>query len=217
MSDKFDALPEEKRQKILTACLDEFAEHGYVNASTNRIVRAAGISKGLLFHYFESKKKLFLYVLDLTIKTLVQKMNKYSAPLTGDFFDSMWQYALLKTRVAVEEPQMYRIMYDAYLNLPEDIKDELTQRYGQMLSDQRKSYIMKIDPSKLREGVTAEMAANLITDFLDGYYKRNIDSYKAYTPDGFLEKLEDIKEDMMKYMDIIKRAVYKDEEQGTNV
>jgi TetR/AcrR family transcriptional regulator len=212
MSGNFEALPEDKRQKILDACLDEFAEYGYINASTNRIVRAAGISKGLLFHYFESKKKLFLYVLDYTLSTLIQKMSKYSASLTGDFFDTMWQYSLIKTRIAVEEPQMYHIMYDAYLNLTEDIKDELMQRYGQMLSDQRKAFCMKMDAAKLREGVTAETAANIVMDFLDGYYRRNIDYYKTFSPEQFLVELENIKEDMKRYMDVIRRAVYKDGE-----
>lgn len=212
MSEKFDALPKEKRRKILDACLDEFAEHGYENASTNRIVKAAGISKGLLFHYFESKKKLFLYVLDYVVSTLIQKMSKYSAPLTGDFFDTMWQYALIKTRIAVEEPQMYRIVYDAYLNLPKDIKNDLMQRYGAILSDQRKAFVMKMDASKLREGVTSETAANIVMDFLDGYYQRNVESYKTYTPEEFLEKIDDIKDDMKRYMDIIKRAVYKEGE-----
>ena len=76
MSDKMDALPEDKRRKILQASLNEFAAHGYLGASTNRIVAAAGISKELLFHYFGSKKKLFLYVLDYTIRHLTEKMAR---------------------------------------------------------------------------------------------------------------------------------------------
>ena len=87
MSERLESLPEDKRQKILQASLDEFAEHGYLNASTNRIVQAAGISKGLLFHYFGSKKKLFLYVLDHTIDHLIKKISAYSAPLSGEFFE----------------------------------------------------------------------------------------------------------------------------------
>ena len=47
---------EEKKQKIYQAALEEFVEHGYQNASTNRITQRAGISKGLLFHYFKNKK-----------------------------------------------------------------------------------------------------------------------------------------------------------------
>ena len=53
--EKFNSLDEEKRQKILDAALMEFAEHGYEKASTNRIVKEAGIGKGMLFYYFKSK------------------------------------------------------------------------------------------------------------------------------------------------------------------
>ncbi len=42
--------------------MEEFTIGGYENASTNKIVEKAGISKGLLFHYFGNKKGLFVYV-----------------------------------------------------------------------------------------------------------------------------------------------------------
>jgi AcrR family transcriptional regulator len=211
MSEFLEALPEEKREKILQASLDEFAEHGYLNASTNRIVKAAGISKGLLFHYFGSKKKLFLYVLDHTIRHLMEKMTRYSAALTGDLFETLGQYALIKMRIGIEEPQMYHILYDVYVNLPEEIKDELMARYGKILSGQRKSFLMTMDASKLRDGVTAETAANLITDFLDGYYQRNIEVYKTMTPDELLASMDGMKEEIMGYLHIIRRGIYRDE------
>ncbi len=44
--------------------LMEFAVKGYDLASTNEMVKAAGISKGALFHYFASKKDLFLFLCD---------------------------------------------------------------------------------------------------------------------------------------------------------
>lgn len=209
MSERLDALPKDKREKILSACLTEFAEHGYTNASTNRIVQAAGISKGLLFHYFENKKKLFLYVLDYTIEHLMKKMSTYTVVLSGDFFEQLGQYAIIKMRIGMEEPEMYHILYDVYLNLPQDIKNELLQRYGQILSDQRKAFIMTMDASKLRDGVTVETAANLIIDFLDGYYQRNIAYFKTKTPDELLTSLDDLKDDMMGYLNIIKQGLYK--------
>jgi AcrR family transcriptional regulator len=212
MSEHLDALPEDKRQKILIASLDEFAGHGYINASTNRIVQAAGISKGLLFHYFGNKKKLFLYVLDYTIHYLMEKMNRYSAALTGDLFETLGQYALIKMQIGIEEPQMYHILYDVYVNLPAEIKKDLMERYGQILADQRKTFIMTMDASKLREGVTVEAAANLITDFLDGYYQRSIEDYKKKTPDEILASMDEMKDDIMGYLNIIKRGIYKDEQ-----
>lgn len=210
LKEKLKALPDDKRQKILAASIAEFAEHGYENASTNRIVVAAGISKGLLFHYFGSKKRLFLFVLGHIINILMAKMNTYSAGLTGDLFATMGEIALIKTRISIEEPEMYRILFDVFLNLPRDIKKELTQIYGGILSDQRKAFTLKIDPAKLRDGITPEIAANLIADFLDGYYQRNLELFKKYTPEEFIRMFSDIREDLMRYMEIIRRAVYKD-------
>jgi AcrR family transcriptional regulator len=44
----FFNLPEEKREKIFSAAVDEFAEYGLDNASTNRIVKNSGIAKKFL-------------------------------------------------------------------------------------------------------------------------------------------------------------------------
>ena len=64
MSDSFNLLDEEKRQKIVNAALKEFSQSGYEKASTNKIISSADISKGSLFNYFENKKQLFLYLFD---------------------------------------------------------------------------------------------------------------------------------------------------------
>jgi AcrR family transcriptional regulator len=61
---------DEKRTRILTAAMSEFALHGYKSANTNRIVKEAGVSKGLLFHYFGSKRELYLYLLDYALRLL---------------------------------------------------------------------------------------------------------------------------------------------------
>mgnify|MGYP001006429114 FL=1 len=54
-------IDEQKRQRVIRASIEEFAK-GYEVASTNEIVRKAGISKGLLFHYFGNKKNLYMSV-----------------------------------------------------------------------------------------------------------------------------------------------------------
>lgn len=59
----FFNLPEEKREKIVNAAIDEFAEYGLENASTNRIVANSGIAKGSFYQYFADKQDVFLYLL----------------------------------------------------------------------------------------------------------------------------------------------------------
>lgn len=49
---------DEKKSQIIHAALKLFSENGYHGTSTSMIAKAAGISKGLLYHYIESKEKL---------------------------------------------------------------------------------------------------------------------------------------------------------------
>jgi len=58
-------LPNEKRETILEAAVDEFAEYGLENASTNRIVKNSGIAKGSFYQYFEDKQDVFMYLLSV--------------------------------------------------------------------------------------------------------------------------------------------------------
>jgi AcrR family transcriptional regulator len=50
---------EERREEILDAALEEFAERGYHGASTEDIARRAGISQPYVFRLFGTKKELF--------------------------------------------------------------------------------------------------------------------------------------------------------------
>ncbi len=60
MTELFSRIPEEKRNRVIEAAINEFATYGYMNANTNKIARQAGISIGSLFQYFENKEDLFL-------------------------------------------------------------------------------------------------------------------------------------------------------------
>ena len=50
-------LKKEKQDRMINAALKVFAMNGYQKASTDDIVKEAGISKGLLFHYFAPQNK----------------------------------------------------------------------------------------------------------------------------------------------------------------
>ena len=60
----FFNLPKEKRETVMNAAIEEFAEYGLENASTNRIVKNSGIAKGSFYQYFEDKQDVFMHMLD---------------------------------------------------------------------------------------------------------------------------------------------------------
>lgn len=63
-----------RKNRILEAALIEFAEKGYKKASTNTIVREAKVSKGLLFHYFISKKELYIHLYNHALETITSEL-----------------------------------------------------------------------------------------------------------------------------------------------
>ena len=59
---RFAKLPPAQQEAILKSALDEFAAHGFRDASLNRVIEASGISKGSMYYYFEGKGDLYAYV-----------------------------------------------------------------------------------------------------------------------------------------------------------
>ena len=66
-TEMFLKLDEEKRERVLSAAINEFADKNYNNASMNVVVKTAGISKGALFKYFRSKAGLFGFVYKMAL------------------------------------------------------------------------------------------------------------------------------------------------------
>ncbi len=71
---------------MINAALKIFALNGYDHASTDDIVKEARISKGLLFHYFESKIGVFSFVYDYCVKYLTLELQSAVDPSETSFF-----------------------------------------------------------------------------------------------------------------------------------
>lgn len=77
MNPKFYALPQEKQRAILNAGFHVFSQNTYKKSPMSEIAEAAGISKALLFHYFQNKKELYLFLWDTCARIMdVNAMEK---------------------------------------------------------------------------------------------------------------------------------------------
>ena len=57
---RFESLDKSLKARILDVSKQEFAAHGYQEASYNKIIQKIGISKGSMYYYFENKEDLFI-------------------------------------------------------------------------------------------------------------------------------------------------------------
>ncbi len=75
--DQYQEIREESKAKILDAALRLFAKKGYDNASVSMIAKDAGVSKGLMYNYFESKEAL--------LKGVVFQAFEKAGPIFDEF------------------------------------------------------------------------------------------------------------------------------------
>ena len=73
---RFARLDAEKQEAILEVAEQEFAEHGFDKASFNRIIAAAGVSKGAMYYYFDDKADLFATVLERVAGALFDALGE---------------------------------------------------------------------------------------------------------------------------------------------
>ena len=71
----FFNLPEDKRARVVEALKAEFAARPYVRASVDRVIGAAGVSKGSFYQYFDNKEDAYAH--------LVRELMSARVGLTG--------------------------------------------------------------------------------------------------------------------------------------
>ena len=84
----FFHLPEEKREKLLCAARAEFGRVSYAEASINKIVQAASISRGSFYLYFADKADLFHYLLLEYRDWMADQLEELLRKSKGDLFDA---------------------------------------------------------------------------------------------------------------------------------
>lgn len=178
-----------KKKAIIEACLAEFSEHGYERANTNRICERAGVSKGLIFHYFGSKHKLYLLTFEACLREVTEPFKDYSVKNRG-FVPAMLSLSTLKMRFFSEHPMHYRMMIRALYNPPAQLAAEIRALQAQAYE---MGYAMARDMMKelaVKPGVDLDMAFQMVlsvstiienkfTDYLSGQNEFSEEVHKA--------------------------------------
>lgn len=108
---RFENLEPERQENILAAAAEEFAAYGYAGASLNRIIMAAGISKGSLYYYFDDKADLFSSVVEVAKERLARSVEDLSLDrLTqANFWDTIREVGLRSIELMSEDAWHVRL------------------------------------------------------------------------------------------------------------
>lgn len=163
MFSKFLSLDSEKQDRIINAAIKEFAQKGYDLASTNEIVKEAGISKGLLFHYFQSKKQLFFFLFDYCYKLVADEFYKRVDLTERDFFKRIRQAVHIKMDLQSKYPEILTFIQEAFMQDSPEIKVEFDKKKQELNAVNTGIIYDGIDLSKFRDDVDPQKILKIIS------------------------------------------------------
>lgn len=204
MNEMFFRLPEEKQQRIINAGFAVFSTHEYKRASTDEIARRAGISKGLLFHYFHNKKSFYLYLLEYCV-TLVKNyiMDLHFEDIT-DFFELLLYIAEKKAMILAKTPYIMAFFIKCYYSQNETASEDVQNRMQSQIDSSFEKYLKNIDMGKFKEEIDPREIYHMLIWMTEGY---------MYEKERVQETVQ-IPELMRHYTiwsDLLKKVSYKEE------
>ena len=122
------------KNKILDAAFSVFVKNGYKDTTMSHIVKESGLSKGAIYHHYDSKKDLFI--------SLIDHWEVYSFP---DFYsgskkgetatDTLRRFADVVFRTFSEKPHIFlaEIEFWALANKDDEIKARSKVLYDKIL------------------------------------------------------------------------------------
>lgn len=157
MNEKFFALPKEKQQAIINAGYRVFSKNSYKKSPMQEIADAAGISKSLLFHYFQNKRELYLFLWDKCAEITIAYLTEFKCYEQKDLFASMYRGMQAKLRLMKEYPDMGTFVIKAFYETDPTICGAIQESYQKYFNFKANQTLLNLDPAQFVPGLDIEM------------------------------------------------------------
>lgn len=179
--------PEHTRQHILQVTAEELRLHGYKDTSLSDILRKAEVSKGALYHHFDSKKTLAYAVFDEVFVN--EFLENWSMPFSCDepmraLSDWMRQFS---ETICLEELQVGCPVHNLAVEmsaLDEGFRGKVIAMFKELERRMASAIDMAKEAGQVKDAVVAKDVAAFIIVMIQGAmnqgkYARDLDSFQA--------------------------------------
>ena len=200
MNEKFFDLKKEKQDRMINAALKVFALNGYKHASTDDIVAEAGISKGLLFHYFGSKVGLYTFLFDYSTRFMKLEITSGVSSAVTDYFEIRKQIEYAKMQVLKNYPYMQHFLNRCKT---EDVSEALIaiERQRSVLQDIYSVLKNQADLSLFSDNVEFEKLDAMLDYTINGLMTSHFRE-SSFNPEMLFEET-------VSFLNMIKKMAYK--------
>ena len=157
MNDKFFSLPEEKRRAIVNAGYRVFSRNSYKHSPMSEIAALAGISKGLLFHYFRNKKELYLYLWDEAARLTIRALTDCGCYGQTELFVAMERGMRAKMALIRQYPDMAGFTIRAFYEKDPEVCAAVQKSYQRYFNLKADSTRLDLDPAQFVPGLDIPM------------------------------------------------------------
>lgn len=205
--ESFTGLPQDKQEKIIDAALSCFGANGYKKASVSDIAARARISKAMVFHYFGTKKGLYLYLVTLVGQFMTDAFTKALPqlldPKLSDFFDRVRLSTRLKVALMKKHPAFLSFANAMYVEKHPDVRPDVEALMAKGEAFRRQVAFGGIDSHKFKDGIDPEKIMKMLTWMAEGYISE-FPANKQYDIDALAAVFDDC-------LEIMKKNFYKEE------
>ena len=200
MNGKFFDLKKEKQDRMINAALKVFALQGYRHASTDDIVREAAISKGLLFHYFESKLGVYSFIYDYSVRYMNLELRSTVDSKEKDLFEVMKQTECARMHAMRGYPYMQQFLNRS---MSEDVSEALLaiEEKRSVLEETYQGINAQIDYNMLPSGVDGEKLRKMLEFTVKGLMTERFQD-SSFQPEMLYGEICD-------YLNMVKKLVYR--------
>lgn len=174
----FEAIGKDKQQRVINAAIGEFAKRGFKMASTNEIIREAKISKGLLFHYFHSKRDMFLYVYDYSLVVVRDEMLDKLDFTDTDVLNRFKQMAILKVDIITKYPQIYEFLLMANRDTLDELTADLQKRNAEYIKNFHDKVLRDVNLAKFKQSLDVTKAISIAFWTMEHFTNRQQDNWE---------------------------------------
>ncbi len=140
--EQIEQIKKQKQQLIMQAALELFAKKGFHATSVEEIARRAGVSKGLIYNYFKSKKDILIAIVNSLFVQMDQAFLQLDTKmLTAKDLES---YIRVSMQAVEIDPQILRMYFMLYMQPDiEDIVKPMVKSYLDKIIEMLGPYYQK--------------------------------------------------------------------------
>ena len=162
-----------RRRQLFDVALSLFAQHGYAATTMDDIAEAAGVTKPLVYQHFDSKRALYLELMDVFSRELVSRIVTATARAEGPRQQVELGFAAYFEQM-VDNEQAFRLLYGR--DAPDDLE------LGEALRRVEETIAQAIDPL-IDAGLDPEhrlLLAHAVVGMAEGASRHWLDAHRAH-------------------------------------